>query len=107
MAATRVFARGSLLVTDTGEVIIDEVLPRNRAMLTDPDSYIFVEFDPAEPPPPPCAGGLPDEVDWELFFRHTHDTHLDLKKKPEELKLKIDWRVSTARTIVWQILIPA
>jgi hypothetical protein len=107
MAKTRVFAMGSLDVTDTGEVIIDEVLPKSRAMLSDPDSFIFVEFDPAQPPPPPCAGGLPDECDWELFFRHIHDTHLDPHEKAEELKLKIEWRVSTTRTIIWQILVPA
>ena len=106
--ATKVFAKGEMLVTDTGEVIIDEVLPRSRALLVQPEAYITVEFDPNEPPPPPCAGGLPDELDWELFFRHVHDAHMHHHHpgSEEELKLKICWRVSTARTVIWQITVP-
>ena len=54
-AMKKVFAEGELLVTGKGEVIIDEVLPRSRAMLVAPDEYIIVEFDPNEPAPPPCG----------------------------------------------------
>jgi hypothetical protein len=103
--SNRVIASGTLMVTGTGEVVIDESIPKSRAMLVQPDLYVTVQFDPSEPPPPPCAGGLPDEVDWELFFKHIHDTHLT-KEKAEQLKLKIEWRVSAARTVVWQVLDP-
>jgi hypothetical protein len=105
---TQVFAQGSLLVTGEDEVIIDEVLPPNKALLQDPESYITVQFDPTQPSPSPCAGGLPDEVDWELFFTHVHDVGLFsfAKKKREQLKLKILWRVQSSRTVLWQILTP-
>lgn len=102
-----VFASGTVLVTDaTGEVIIDEVLPKNRDLLQNPELYIMVGFDPSEPPPPPCVGGVPDECDWELFFSHVHDTYFSHREKVEELKLKILWRVSGTRTIVWKIMQP-
>jgi hypothetical protein len=97
----KVFAEGELLVTGSGEVIIDEVLPRSRALLVSADEYISVCFDPSEPGPPPCAGGTPDELDWELFLRKHHERRGD-----EELKLKITWTVQTARTIVWKIEVP-
>jgi hypothetical protein len=106
--ATKVLSKGEMLVTDTGEVVIDEVIPRSRAMLVAPENYISVEFDPNEPPPPPCAGGLEDELDWELFMKQHHDHHV-LPHHPrheEELKLKIVWRVQTARTVIWQISVP-
>ena len=96
--ATRIFAKGDLLVTDTGEVVIDEVLPRSRALLVQPEAYITVEFDPNEAPPP-CAGGGEDELDWELFLRKSHGD--------DELRLKISWTVTSARTILWQIKVPA
>lgn len=99
----RVLASSQMTVTDTGEVSIDQVLPKNKDVLLDPDAYIVVQFDPNDPPPPPCAGGLADEVDWSLHFVHVHDTHLDPKAKAEQLRLNIRWRVSAARTIVWQI----
>lgn len=106
MATTsKVIASGTLLVTDQGEVVIDEAIPKSRAMLLQPDQYVIVEFDPNEPPPPPCGGDLPDEVDWELFFKHVHDTHLT-KERAEQLHLKIEWRVSSARTVVWKVLDP-
>lgn len=100
---TKIFAQGEMLVTGTGEVIIDEVLPRMRALLVQPDLYITVEFDPNEPPPPPCAGGLPEELDWELFFRSpSHEG----RQHDEQLKLKIDWHVNSARTVIWSIRVP-
>src|SRR5579885_3362871 len=68
-----VFAQGILHVTGEGEVVIDEVLPADKSLLKDPEAYITVQFDPNQPAPPPCPGGLPDEVDWELFFTHVHD----------------------------------
>lgn len=98
----KVFAEGDLLVTGTGEVIIDEVLPRSRALLVSGDDYITVVFDPNDPAPPPCAGGAEDELDWELFIRKHHHAHAG-----EELKLKITWTVQTARTIKWKIEVPA
>jgi hypothetical protein len=100
---TQVFAQGTLSVTGEDQVIIDEVLPANKALLQDPEAFITVQFDPTQPAPPPCAGGLPDEVDWELLFTHVHDTSLFNLKKKEQLKLKILWRVSSSRTIAWQI----
>ena len=103
---TQVFAQGSLLVTGEDEVVIDEVLPKNKALLTNPELYITVQFDPNQPAPPPCAGGLPDEVDWELFFKHVHDPGLVGKKPKEELKLKILWRVQSSRMVTWSISQP-
>jgi hypothetical protein len=97
---TKVFASGDLLVTGIGEAVIDEVLPRSRALVVHPDVYIVVEFDPCEPSPPPCVGGTEDELDWELFLRHGHGHE-------EELKLKITWTVNSARTILWRIKVPA
>lgn len=104
---TTVFAQGSLLVTGDGSLVIDEIIPSNRAILANPDAYVVVQFDPTVPPPPPCANTLPDEVDWELFFTHVHDTHLNPNEPAEQLKLKIEWRCATSRTVVWQILVPA
>lgn len=101
-----VFAQGSLHVTGEGEVVIDEVLPADKSLLKDPEAYITVQFDPTQPAPPPCPGGLPDEVDWELFFTHIHDTGLIGGKKREQLKLKILWRVQSDRTVLWTINTP-
>jgi len=105
---THVFAQGLLTVTGEDEVVIDEVLPSHKGLLENPEAYITVQFDPSQPAPPPCAGGLPDEVDWELFFTHVHDPGVlgFLKKKRDLLKLKILWRVSSSRAVVWQILTP-
>ena len=95
---TRIFSRGDLLVTGQGEVVVDEVLPRSRALLFQPEEYITVEFDPNEVPPP-CTGGGEDELDWKLFLRKVrHD---------DELRLKISWSVNSARTILWQIKVLA
>ena len=99
----KIFAEGEMLVTGTGEVIIDEVLPRMRALLVQPDAYITVEFDPKELPCPPCVGDGSEELDWELFFRHAHDHK---KSQDEELKLKITWKVNSARTVIWSVLVP-
>jgi hypothetical protein len=101
--STKVFAAGELVVTDTGEVVIEETLPRSRALLVQPENYITVEFDSSEPPPPPCAGGGVDELDWELFMHRTHH----VGGHEEELKMKIFWSVQTARTIKWRIKVPA
>ena len=107
MPTIRVVAQGSLLVSDTGSVVVDEVLPRTRALLIDPERYVDVEFDPNEPLPPPCAGsGAPDEVDWELFFEHKHG-HTPHAPHTEELRLKISWDVSTPRTIIWKVSAPS
>ena len=106
--ATKAYASGELLVTGCGEVVIDESLPRSRALMVQPELYIHVEFDPNEAPPPPCAGGLLDELEWELFFKrdhghgHSHGSH----SHEEELKLKITWQVNSARTIIWRIKVP-
>jgi len=105
--ATRLFASGTVLVTGSGELIIDEVLPAIKTILENPDIYIVIEFDPNAPAPPPCAGGLPDECDWTLCFKHVHDdTHIDPKQRHEELKLKIEWRVAAARFLTWRIYFP-
>jgi hypothetical protein len=103
---TSVYASGTLQVTGEDEVVIDETLPQNKALLENPEAYIVVQFDPSQPAPPPCAGGLPDEVDWELFYQHVHDVGMFgfKKNKRDVLKLKILWRVQSSRTIIWQIL---
>lgn len=106
-ATTKVIASGSLMVTGNGSVVIDEALPASRSLLNNPDSYINVEFDYNEPAPPPCTGALPDEVDWELFFKHVHDTHLNPNEKKEVLQLKLEWRVATSRTVVWSVRVPS
>ena len=100
---TSLFAMGALHVTGEGEVVIDEVVPVNKALLQDPEAYITVQFDPNQPAPPPCPGGLPDEVDWELFFQHIHDPGLIPGQPREQLKLKVLWRVQSDRTVLWQI----
>jgi hypothetical protein len=104
--STKIFAKGELFVTRSGEVIVDEILPKSRALLVQPDSYISVEFDPNQPPPPPCAGGLIDELDWELFVRRVEGSH-HFGRPEEELRLKICWQVQTARTILWSIRVPS
>jgi|SRR5579885_998809 len=101
-----VFAQGILHVTGEGEVVIDEVLPADKSLLKDPEAYITVQFDPNQPAPPPCPGGLPDEVDWELFFTHVHDVGLHRGKKREQLKLKVLWRVQSDRAVLWTIMTP-
>jgi hypothetical protein len=100
------FASGTVTVTGTGELVLDELMPPNKSFLQNPDLYVLVEFDPTQPSPPPCAGGLPDEIDWELVYHHVHDTHLDPQLKQDDLRLKLKWRVSTGRSVVWKIFAP-
>jgi hypothetical protein len=82
---------GSMLVTGKGHVTLDEPLKRSRALLIGSEDAVLVEFDPTEPPPPPCAGAAPDELKWEA---------VELRR---QLFLRITWRVNTARTIIWKI----
>ena len=94
-----------MFVTGEGEIIVNEVLPRIRALLTNPDAYITVEFVDDEVIVP-CAVCAPEELDWELFFNKMgHDTHSQ-KAQDEHLKLKIRWRVNCGRTIIWNITVP-
>ena len=80
-----------MTVTGRGHVTIDEPLKRSRALLVHSEEAVLVEFDPNEPPPPPCAGEAPDELKWEAVeVRH-------------QLFLRISWRVNTARTIIWKV----
>ena len=105
----KIFTAGGLLVTGTGDFIIEEVIPKTRAMLVHPHRFVRVCFDPDEPAPPPCAGCSSDELAWEMFFhpvpRHHHQR--DHVEPEEELRLRIKWRVSTARTILWEIISPS
>lgn len=103
----RIVAKGDLLVVDEGSIVINEPLPEVHGLLDDPERYIVIEFDPNQPAPPPCAGDDADELDWELTFTHRHDTHVEPKNNVDLLRLKIMWRVSTARTIVWRMLKPS
>lgn len=97
-----VIAAGELLVTaGDGEAIIDEVMPHSPELLRHPSKYVTVEFDPCEPPPPPCAGNdLVDEIRWELIIVRNHHHH------GEELRLRIDWHVNESRTIIWSVKAP-
>ena len=87
----RILQEGELLVTGDGEVTLDEALRRSRALLIHSEEAIFVAFKKDETPCPPCAGGQPDELEWEVFERR------------RQLFLKIKWHVNSARTIVWCI----
>jgi len=106
MKHKNIFAEGELLVTSSGSAVVNEVLP--RSVLESPEIFISVEFDPDEPCPPPCGSDSPDDLDWELFLRTVHSENPRLAKftQKEELRLKIIWTVSTARTILWKIYIP-
>ena len=94
-----------MLVVDAGNVVINEPLPRVHGLLDDPEKYIVVEFDPNEPSVPPCAGSEADELDWELTFKHRHDE--ESRACIDDLHLKITWRVSTARMIIWRLTQPS
>ena len=101
MSHNTVIAAGELLVTGKGEVVIDEPMPHSPELLRHPYKYVTVEFDPNEPPPPPCAGNDdPDELRWELIIVRHHHHH------GEELRLRIDWSVNSARTILWSVRAP-
>lgn len=106
----KIYAAGELLVTGHGEVVIDEVVPKSRALLVHPTQFIHVKFDPQEQLPPPCAGDVsPDEVHWDLFLlpmNHGGGGHHGHHGTEEELRLKIKWKVQTARTILWEIHVP-
>ena len=104
-----VLAAGELLVTDDGEIVVDEVLPRNQELLHCPDKFVSVEFAVDDCTPPPCAGdGEPEELKWELFFKkHDHAGHgRNHEHHEDELKLRITWHVSGARTIKWMVKLP-
>lgn len=102
--SSKIFTSGELLVVDKGEVTIDEIVPKSRALLVRPGDFIHVEFDPSEPECPPCAGGdMIDEIRWELIMSPVMHHHHHAE---EQLRLRIKWRVSTARTILWKIKIP-
>lgn len=90
----KVLMEGELHVTGDGEVIIEEALRASRALLTHNKEAVQVVFV-GEPMCPPCAPFVPDELDWELFERRHHDV--------EEIFLKIFWKVSCSRTIVWRV----
>lgn len=100
----QVIAEGSMLVVDAGNVVINEPLPKVHGLLDDPEKYVVVEFDPDEPCAPPCAGGEADELDWELTFKHRHEE--ETGDCADDLHLKITWRVSSARTIIWRLFEP-
>jgi len=80
-----------MTVTGHGEVVIDEELKRSRALLVHSEEAVYVGFKEDEHCAPPCAGGRPDELRWELIERR------------RQLFLKIHWHVNSARTIIWKI----
>ena len=86
----KVIDEGELLVTARGDVILDVPLKRSRALLVRSEEAVSVAFKPDEHCPP-CAGAAPDELGWEV---------VELRR---ELFLKIWWRVSSARTIIWKV----
>jgi len=88
----RVLGHGNLLVTGHGHVIIEERLRRSRALLVRSIEAVYVAFSADDPPCPPCSSSAPDELSWETIERHRG-----------ELYLKINWRVSCARTINWKV----
>lgn len=91
----KVLLEGELLVTGTGEIIIEECLKPSRALSTCAFDVINVKFV-GEPQCPPCAPFGPDELKWNVFAR---------KKRhgSEELFLRISWQVSSSRTIAWRV----
>jgi len=105
--ATKVYAHGEILVTKTGDIIIDEVLPRHRALLAQPEVYVTVEFDPKDPGPAPCDHCGEDELEWELFFKSSKENgHMFPSINNEELRLKIMWNVHAPRTVLWSVRVP-
>lgn len=89
-----VLLEGSLFVTGDGEIIVEEALRESRALLCHNTEAIEVKFV-GDPECPPCAPIVPDSLSWELFERH----HCGVK----EIFLKIFWKVSSSRTIVWRV----
>jgi len=97
-----VIASGTLLVTGTGDVVLDEDLSKFRKrLLKHPQRHIFVQFDDSDPGPAPCTSGPPDSVTWSLLFEHSHD---ELSHCKNCLKLKLSWTVASSRTISWRVL---
>jgi hypothetical protein len=103
--SSRIFTDGRLLVTGEGQVNIEEMVPKSRALLVHPADYVSVCFDPHDHHPPPCGHHrMVDEVDWELYMHHVREPRANHPE--EELRLRIRWKVSTPRTVIWQIKIP-
>lgn len=89
---------GELIVTNEGEVLIDEEMPLSPELLRHPHKYVTVEFDPHRHLPPPCSGNdFPDQIRWELIIVR-HPTRCR-----EELRLRIEWHVNGARAIKWSV----
>lgn len=87
----RIIDEGELLVTGSGEVILEQPLRRSRALLIHSEEAVIVYFSPDDDPCPPCAGEAPDELEWMAIERR------------REIFLKICWRVNCARTIIWKV----
>lgn len=92
-----VAAQGTLLVTGSGNVVVDKTLLTDHRLLQDPERFIVVEFDPLVPVPPPCAHDNEDSVDWELIYQPHHNV-IDGK-----LQLKVIWHVNGSRHVVWTV----
>jgi hypothetical protein len=106
-SALKIAASGHIVAAGSGSIVIEEHLPMFSGMLENPDRYFNVEFDPHEAPRPPCAGGdEEDTVEWELVFKHRHKKY-DQKPGADTLQLKISWRVSSVRSIIWRTFEPA
>lgn len=106
--------RGEVLATGEGEIVLEEPLEKSRMLLKRPEDVVDVYFKEEEHHHhPSCVPHEPDICDWEIISRHvpTHvhmggrSRHNDFLKFEgrAELFLRIMWRVSSPRMIVFHI----
>lgn len=98
-----VLEQGELLVTGTGETIINKPLKRSRALMVRSEEAALVYFDENEPPCPPCASSEPDELEWDVFEHQLQHPHECEDEHVGKIYLRIKWHVNCARTIKWCI----
>ena len=92
-----VVARGDILAVGHGDVIVETELRMSRGLLVHSKYAVRVEFKDPQPPCPPCNPDEPDWLDWE-FVERAHG-----KRHEREILLKIKWRVSCAREVMWNV----
>jgi len=95
---------GELLVTDNGELLIEQPLHKSRALLIHSDEAVIVCWND-EPSHPPCVPIRPDELGWEVFEWNNHKCGTGRRHSHHdgELFLLIKWHVNSARSIRWQV----